>query len=69
MIHSAHQNDGTPNHIIRQKAQSTQREILVCILCNLMMEPRAQDAIEAKTINRFENVVRDIMEEKSISGS
>lgn len=51
-----------------QKAHSTQREILVCTLCNLTVEPRAQDAIEAKTINRFEKAVRDIMEEKSISG-
>lgn len=33
-----------------------------------MTEPSAQDAVEAKTINRFEKAVRDIMEEKSISG-
>lgn len=59
---------GDTNQIIRQKAHRTQREILVCTLCNLTIEPSAQDAVEAKTINRFEKAVRDIMEEKSISG-
>lgn len=32
----------------------------MCTLCNLTTEPSAQDAVEAKTINRFEKAVRDI---------
>lgn len=52
----------------QEKAPSRQREILVCTLCNLTTEPSAQDAVEAKTINRFEKAVKDIMEKESISG-
>lgn len=36
------------------------REVVLCTLCNLTMEPSAQDAVKAKTINRFEKAARDI---------
>lgn len=52
--------------MIRQKAD--RREILVCTLYNLTTGPSTQDAVEPKTINRFEKAVRHINGRKSISG-
>lgn len=52
--------------MIRQKAHSTQKEKPYCAICNLTTEPSAQDAVEDKTINRFEKAEAE-MEEKSIS--
>lgn len=36
------------------------REAVLRTLCNLTMESSAQDAVEARTINRFEKAAREI---------